>query len=180
MTLPAVTIEAPDYDEYAPFYRGYVEALPATDVLTVMEHQLRWIETLASIVDPARETFRYAPGKWSIRQVIGHLSDAERVFGYRAFCISRGDETPLPGFDENDYVESAASEKRDLESLAGELAALRRSNILLFRNLPPGSATNRGIANGAPVSVRALAFIIAGHAEHHLAVLEDRYGVSAP
>lgn len=176
-TNPTHELSRPDDSEYDDFYRGYIEELPDSDILEILEAQNERFETLPVVIEPSREQFRYDEGKWSIREVIGHLSDAERVFGYRALCVSRGDETALPGFDENDYVASSGSDARSLRSLTDELMALREANILLFRDLPSGSAGNLGNANGSPVSVRALAWIIAGHAEHHLRVLRERYGI---
>lgn len=172
-----MTLPRPETDEYAPFYAGYVAGLSTDDILDTLDEQCRWLDVLPRIVPPEREEYRYAPGKWSIRQLIGHLADAERVFGYRAMCISRGETASLPGFDENTYVEAAASDRRSLNTLVEELAALRRANLLLFRHLPPGTSGNRGNANGSTISVRALAWIIAGHFRHHTTVLADRYGV---
>ena len=171
--------ERPAESEYAEFYQGYVASLPQDDVLKLMEGQLEELRAIPFRVGTDREQYRYAPEKWSIREVVGHLIDAERVFGYRASCISRGDSTPLPGFDENEYVSSSGNHERPLATLVDELVALREANILLFRNLPPGSSTRIGNANGSPVSVRALAWIITGHVEHHFGVLRERYGVTS-
>lgn len=171
-------IERPGAAEYGSFYQGYVESIDDDDVIDVMRQQLVTLNRLSTAVDPALERHRYAPGKWSVREVVGHLIDAERVFGYRAFCISRGDETPLPGFDEGHYVARAGSDERPLESLIDELAAVRQANLHVFLNLPPGSGETIGNANGSSVSVRALAFITAGHFQHHLRVLEQKYGVA--
>lgn len=170
-------IERPREDEYNAFYRGYIEAVREDDILEVLHRQISTLEQLVASIDPAAEQYRYAEGKWSVREVIGHLIDAERVFGYRAFCISRGDRSALPGFDEGTYVERAGNDQRTIASLVDELITVRRSNLHVFRNLPPGSAENIGDANGSPVSVRALAFMTAGHFRHHFQVLVDRYGV---
>ena len=173
-------IERPEPGEYADFYAGYISGLPAGDILEILELQKDQLRHLAASIPADRETFRYAPGKWSLREVVGHLIDAERVFSYRALCFSRGDETPLPGFDENFYVAHARFDSRTLRDLIEELILLRSANVLLFRGLAPEDLARLGVANAYPVSVRALAFILAGHLHHHLRVLRERYGIEAP
>ena len=170
-------IDRPAEGEFGEFYRGYIESVPGEDVIAVLEGQIQELERLPSLVGESREQYRYAPDKWSIRELVGHLIDAERVFGYRAYCISRGDRVALPGFDEGEYVTHGEADERPLASLVEELTTARRSNLHVFRNLPTGSAANIGNANGAPVSVRALAYMTAGHMRHHLGVLGERYGV---
>lgn len=172
--------QKPAETEYAPFYAGYVSEAPEGDVVAALEAQKSAIRRLASAVSPERETFRYAPGKWSVREVFGHLIDAERVFGYRAFCISRGDQASLPGFDEQEYMAASGYDRRGLPEIVDELLLARDSNLALFRALGPDSQawSRLGVANGTPISVRALAFITAGHARHHLEVLRSRYGLS--
>ena len=172
-------IERPERSEYADFYAGYIAALPPGDILEILERQKDQLRHLARAAAD-RETFRYAPGKWSIREVVGHLIDAERVFSYRALCFSRGDETPLPGFDENFYVAHARFDDRTLSTLIEELTLLRSANVLSFRELSPEELARMGVANTYPVSVRALAFILAGHLEHHFEVLRERYGIAVP
>jgi len=165
--------------EYAPFFAGYVKLVPETDVLPALAAQASEIRRLAASVPAGRETFRYAPGKWSVREIFGHIGDAERVFGYRAFCISRGEQAPLPGFDENDYIAESAYDERSLAALAEDFAGLRASNLAVLGRLDPARWARVGNANGNPVSVRALAFIMTGHARHHVEVLKARYGVTA-
>ena len=171
--------ERPAAEEHAPFFAGYVKLVPETDVLPVLAAQPAELRRLAASVPADRETFRYAPGKWSIREIFGHIGDAERVFGYRAFCISRGDQTPLPGFDENDYIAESAYDERTVAELADDFAGLRAANLAVLGRLDPARWARGGNANGNPVSVRALAFIMAGHVRHHLGVLKARYGVTA-
>ncbi|HWM90570.1 MAG TPA: DinB family protein [Thermoanaerobaculia bacterium] len=173
-------IERPEPGEYAEFYAGYIAGLPPGDVLEILELQKDQLRHLAATVPADQETFRYAPGKWSLREIAGHLIDAERVFSYRALCISRGDETPLPGFDENFYVARSNFDSRTLSSLIEELTLLRSANLLLFRALAPEDLARLGTANSYPVSVRALAFILAGHLDHHFRVLRERYGIEVP
>jgi hypothetical protein len=169
--------QRPTADEYAPFYAGYIGKVTEDDVLPVLAEQPAILRRLAAAVPTERETYRYAPGKWSVREVAGHLGDAERVFGYRAWRISRGDTTPLSGFDENRYVEASNYGERPLAELVEELAALREANLALLRALPPEAWPRLGTANNNPISVRALAYIMAGHVRHHLEVLRERYGV---
>lgn len=171
--------QKPAPEEYAPFYAGYVSLVPEADVLPVLGAQASEIRRLAGAVPADRERFRYAPGKWSIRQVLGHIGDAERVFGYRAFCISRGDQGALPGFDENDYVAESPYDQQTVAELADDFAGLRAANLAMLGRLDPARWARVGNANGKAVSVRALAFIMAGHVRHHLGVLKARYGVTA-
>ena len=170
-------MERPTETEYAAIYRGYVALVPETDIVGVLETQAEEIRRLLATVSPEKETYRYAEGKWSIRQVLGHLVDAERVFGYRAFCFSRGEQAPLPSFDENRYVDAARSDSVPLRELVEELALVRQSNLVALRRLDAREWAQVGTASGKPVSVRALAWIMAGHPRHHLQILRERYGV---
>jgi hypothetical protein len=173
-------IEKPGESEYAPFYAGYIAKIADVDVLELLEHQRESLRHLASAASPEQQELRYAPGKWSVREVVGHLIDGERVFGYRAFRIGRGDQTPLPGFNENEYVAASGYHHRDLASLAEEFALVRAANLAVFKGLSEEDWRRIGTANGYPVSVRALAFIMAGHVEHHMALLSERYGLGTP
>lgn len=172
-------IARPTETEYAPYYSGYVSLVPESDVIGVLESQPAELRRYRSAVTAARETFRYAPDKWSIRELVAHLADAERVFGYRAFCISRGEKSPLPGFDEKEYVTGSDAAERGLEELTQEFAAVRDANLACLRRLDRAQWERQGVANGSAVTVRALAFILGGHVRHHLGVLRSRYGVSA-
>jgi len=163
--------------EYAPYYSGYVAQVNEDEIMPVLRSQLDAPDVLLGRVAQDRETFRYAEGKWSIREIIGHLIDAERVFGYRAFCIARGESQNLPGFDQDDYMLTAPYDRIDLEDLLSELRLVRLSNIAMLRNLDEESWMRIGTANDNQVSVRALAFIMAGHARHHMGVLRERYEV---
>jgi transposase len=173
-----MSLVRPESTEYAPFYAGYVARVPEGDVLSVLQKQGDEIRDLARSLPGAKETFRYADGKWSIREVLGHLIDGERVFGYRAFCFSRGEQAPLPSFDENQYVAAAGADAIPLAELASEFAAVRASNLAFLRRLSAAEAARLGTASGKPISVRALAYIMAGHPRHHVAVLRERYGVA--
>lgn len=164
--------------EYAPDYQSYVAHVTEDDILSAMRSQIDALDVLLDRVSPERETYRYAEGKWSIRQIIGHLIDGERVFGYRALCIARGEQQNLPGFDENAYMPNAPYEHVELEDLLNEFRLVRLSNIAMLRTLDEQAWTRMGVANGAPVSVRALVYIMVGHARHHMSVLRERYQVA--
>ena len=167
----------PTAGEYAVPFAGYVARIAdEEDIVAALAGQLDNVIDWLSRVPEGREDYRYAAGKWSIKEIIGHVSDTERVFAYRALRIGRGDTTPLPGFDDQAYVAEVRAENRTLADMAGEWGDVRRASISLFRNLPVDAWQRRGIASDQPISVRALAYIIVGHARHHLEVLEARYG----
>jgi hypothetical protein len=172
-------VERPREDEYAPFYRGYVASVTESDLLGLLAAQSEVLARLAARLPEERENHRYAEGKWSVRELLGHLNDAERIFGYRAFRISRGDRTPLPGFEENDYVARADHGRRGAADLAAEFGQLRSGNLAFLRRLDDDQWRQLGEVNGGPASVRAIGFCMAGHVRHHLAVLAERYGVAA-
>jgi hypothetical protein len=167
--------ERPGPAEYAPFYAGYVGLVPSGDIVATLAAQLDATAALLRDLSPRQAGYAYAPGKWSIAQVVGHLADSERILACRALRFARGDATPLPGFDENAYVPYARFEDRPLPGLIAELAAVRGATSALFAGLPPASWTSGGVANDAHVTVRALAWIIAGHELHHRQVLATRY-----
>jgi hypothetical protein len=169
----------PGPDEFAAFYASYVARVPDRPILDVLAAQPAEIRRALEALPRERETFRYAPDKWSVREVLGHVGDAERIFGYRALCVGRGDTTPLPGFDEKAYVASSGADALTVADLIEEFAAVRAANLSMLRRLPEAAWANVGTANANPVSVRALAFIMAGHVLHHLAVLRERYGAGA-
>jgi DinB superfamily len=161
--------------EYAPYYRGYISQVSEDEILPVLRSELDALDVLLGRVTPERETHRYAEGKWSIREIVGHLIDAERVFGYRAFAIARGDRHNMPGFDQNEYILTSPYDRLDLEDLLSEFRLVRLSNIAMLRTLDEESWMRIGTANENQVSVRALAFIMAGHVRHHMGVLRDKY-----
>jgi hypothetical protein len=166
----------PGPTEYDPYYGKYIALVPEGDILAALEAQLG--ETLA-LLRPVPEDqggVRHPPYTWSVKEVVGHLTDSERVFGYRALRFARGDATPLPGFDENAYARAADSDRCSLSDLVSEFEAVRRSHLWLFRGLPASAWAQVGEANGSAVSVRALAYIIAGHGRHHTAILRRRLG----
>jgi len=172
-------MQRPLPDEYPEFFAGYVDRVPEVDIIAALRGQIDVVRRVAASVAPERETYAYAPGKWTIRQVAGHIGDGERVFSFRALCFSRADGTPLPGFDENAYVEHAGFRDIPLADLVEEFALLRSANLKMFEALRDAHWSATGTANGKTVSVRALAYVMAGHVRHHLAVLRDRYAIDA-
>jgi hypothetical protein len=172
-----MTLGRPLETEYAPYYQGYVGYVTEEEIMPVLRSQMDALDVLLDKVTPDHEIFRYAEGKWSIREMVGHLIDGERVFGYRAFCIARGERQPLPGFDQNDYLATAPYERIDLEELSSELRLVRLSNLAMLRSLDDEAWLRTGTASDNPVSVRALAFVMAGHVRHHMGVLRERYGL---
>ena len=165
----------PQASEYAPYFAKYVLQVPDGDFLETLESQLAKMNSLLSPLTEKQADFRYAPGKWSTKEVLGHINDAERIFAYRLLRISRGDQTPLPGFEQDDYIKTANSGARSLASLLEEFASVRRASITLVCSLDDVSWYRRGVASGKEISALALAFIIAGHALHHQAILQKEY-----
>ena len=171
------TLSRPAPDEYLAYYERYVTLVPDGNLVDLLvEQQLETIGMLRK-VDEERGLFAYAPGKWTIKEVIGHLSDAERVFAYRAMRFARGDAQPLAGFDENAYVPAGRFNDRRIGSLIDEFQSIRAATVHVFRYLTEEDWARRGMANGNPISVRALGFVIAGHERHHAKLLRERYGL---
>jgi uncharacterized damage-inducible protein DinB len=173
-----VTIAAPQVSEYAPAFAGYVARVATIqDPLNELTLQRAKVVARLAKLSDEQASFRYAPDKWSIKDLVGHLSDAERVFAYRLLRIGRGDTTPLPGFEESDYARAAQSDRRQFGELLAEWSVVRAATIALASSLPEADWAHVGTSNSAPMSARALLHIILGHTEHHLSVLTDRYGV---
>lgn len=170
-----MTIRRPDVSEYPTSHAAYVNEAPEGDILEALRRQGDEVRTMLAALPESIGGHRYAPGKWSVRELIGHLNDAEKCFEHRAFRFGRGDASPLPGFDEDAYVAASRYDLRTLSDLAAEFTTLRAATLFTFQDLPPEAWDWRGIANGKEVSVRALAFVIVGHAAHHLKVLRERY-----
>ncbi len=165
----------PDVSEYTPNYTTYISEAPEGNILTVLRRQGDEIQGMLASLPESMGGHRYAPGKWSIRELVGHLNDAERSFGHRAFRFSRRDAAPMPGFDEDAYIAASNYDVRTLADLGQEFGHLRAAALADFSHLSPEAWNFRGIANGREISVRALAFVLAGHAEHHLKILRERY-----
>jgi uncharacterized damage-inducible protein DinB len=168
------TFIAPGADEYAPFYAGYVAQVTGNPLQTLIDDGAAW-GALLSTLPESRGGYRYADGKWTIREVLGHVIDTERIMSYRLLRLARRDPAALPGFDENVYVDSAGSDSRTLADLAAEWTAVRASTIHLVRSLDPASLDFVGTASGKPVSARAMLWIVAGHSLHHRRIVEERY-----
>ena len=166
----------PQSDEYAPGFAGYVARIAEDeDIVAALQTQLDEALPRLHAIPAARGEFRYAPGKWTLKEVIGHLSDTERVFAYRALRIARGDTIPLPAFDDQAWVAEMGAADRTLSDLVEEFGQVRRASLALFRHLPAAAWTRRGIASDHPATVRALAYIMVGHARHHFDVVQTRY-----
>lgn len=167
----------PATSDYPPFFSRYITLVDSEDILSAIEQQSSSTQKLLATIDEERGTYRYETGKWSIKEVVGHLVDAERIMAYRALAIARGETQPLPGFEEDDYVRNAHFDAWRIGDLAEAYALSRRATIVFYRNLPEEAWNRRGVANGKEVTVRALAWVIAGHERHHVNVLRERYGV---
>ncbi len=165
----------PQPNEYAPYYERYISLVPDHNILETIEQQRRDMVLLLSCRDEADGDFRYAPDKWSTKEVLGHINDAERVFAYRALRIARNDATPMEGFEQDDYVRNAPFSISPLADLIEDFIAVRRATVSLLRDLDETAWLRRGIANKNEVSVRALAWIIAGHELHHRKILQEKY-----
>lgn len=167
----------PAPEEYPPSFAGYVGRIADDeDITAALAHDLSHIASRFAAIPETRGDYRYAPGKWSIKEVIGHLCDTERVFACRALRISRGDVTPLASFDDGTYVAAMLAGERTLTNLVDEWEAVRRASVALFSNLPAAAWSRRGVAGDNAISVRALAYVVTGHARHHLELLDARYG----
>lgn len=165
----------PEPSEYGEPFGVYVARIPETDILPVLRSQLAEVGELLDAISEERSTFRYAPGKWSIREVAGHLADSERIFSYRAMTFARGHAADLPGFDQDPYVVEGAFDRIPLKEIADEFHALRTANVLMLQHLRPDDWSRGGIANGYAMTVRAFAYVMAGHVRHHLDILKVRY-----
>jgi hypothetical protein len=168
-------IPRPSPGDYPAYYGTYIDEVPGPDALAVLTAQRSSTVTFLGGIPESLAGHRYAEGKWSVREVIGHLSDSERIFAYRLLRFARADETPLAGFDENTYVPAGAFERRSLADVAQEFTAVRDATLNLVAGLDYEAVNRSGIANGQRISVRSLAWVIAGHEAHHLRVLRERY-----
>ena len=174
MKADTAVIGRPEASEYAPYYGKYISLVPEDGILITLEKQLP--ETLGLLARPESDgNFRYAPGKWSVKESLGHVIDAERVFSYRALRIARNDKTPLAGFEQDDYVKYGPFGHCTLAALVEEFAAVRKATVLMFRALDEAAWTRRGVASNHEVTVRALAYMIAGHELHHRRIFRENY-----
>lgn len=169
------TIGRPEETEYLAYYGKYVSLVPGGNILEVLSEQFDETLALLQSVSETRAGFRYAAGKWSVKELVGHMIDTERIFAYRALRFARNDMTPLPGYEQDDYIRNASFDACALAELAAEFESVRRSTLFLFKHLDADAWMRKGLANESEVSVRALAYIVAGHELHHRGILRDRY-----
>ncbi len=162
-------------DEYAPYYQTYIDAAANTDMNEEFEVSLYDFIRFVQDIPLGKHDYRYAEGKWTIKDIIQHLIDAERIFSYRALRIARNDKTPMPGFEENDYVITANANGRNLKGLLEEMATVRQATLLLFKSFSDEQLQRKGTASNVEVSVRAIGFIIIGHMKHHQRIFKERY-----
>lgn len=165
----------PAPSEYAEYFDRYIGKVPDGDILELLSAQLDDFLGMLESVGEEKAGFRYAPGKWSIKELVGHVVDTERIFGTRALAVARGDQTPLPSFEQDEYVEGGNFDARTLKSLTEEFASLRRSHLSLFQSFDEEVWNRRGSAGGNEFTVRAIAWTVAGHLIHHAEVLKERY-----
>jgi hypothetical protein len=173
--MSATAAARPEAGEYVAYYGKYVSQVPEGDVVETLERQVGETLALLGTLGEERAGRGYEPGKWSVKELVGHLSDAERVFAYRALRFARGDRTPLPGFDQDPYVLAGNFNARTLSDVAEEFAEVRRATLRLLRSLDEEAWARRGLASDNEITVRALAYIIAGHEAHHVRILRERY-----
>lgn len=173
--LEPSVIEKPAADEYNPYYQGYISQVTEPDLLGVLGGQPAEVAAVFGAFDESKGTFSYADGKWTIKELLSHIIDGERHFAYRVHRISRGDATPIEGFEQDGYIENSHAHERTFDDMTAEFAELRHANLRLLKTLADSDWTRLGTASGSPVSVRALAFIMAGHVRHHMNIVRERY-----
>jgi uncharacterized damage-inducible protein DinB len=171
-----MTFKRPDQSEFAPFYAGYIGKVPDSGPVPMMTEQIATMEKLRTLSED-RANNAYDTGKWTVKELLGHVADAERVFSYRLTRIARGDKTPLSGFDENAWAKTAPHRKRPIAEVVDEMIAVRRATLALVNSLDEQTLSNVGLANNNSITARAICWIIAGHTQHHLDILTERYGV---
>lgn len=172
-------IQRPDQSSYPPFYETYISLIESSDILPLLEKQRQDFLAYIAAIPEEKFDFRYAEGKWTVKEVIGHIIEVERIMAYRALAISRKDLQSLPGMDENLYIANSNYGNIDLHDLAEEFNHVRKGNIYFVKNLTPAMLSQKGIANNNEISVAALVYIIAGHLQHHLNILNERYFLRA-
>lgn len=168
----------PAAHEYPAYYDQYISKVDDGDVVGILQEQRNDVSTRLSEITNEQSLLRYAEDKWSVKELVGHLTDAERIFGTRALCIARGETQPLPGFDEDSYVELAHFDDRAFDSILSEWITVRDANIKLFETLDYDAMSRFGVANGRPITPRAIMWIVAGHTAHHVQMLRDRYQIA--
>ena len=175
VATPPARSQKPDSGEFLQYYSRYIDLVPEGDIVATLSSQMDETRKLLRQFPETMATYRYGPGKWTVNEVLGHLIDAERIFSIRALRFARNDSTPLPGFEQDDYVANGNFNNCALSELAAEFEAARASTLFFFRHLDESAWLRRGTASSAAVTVRALAYIIAGHELHHRGILRERY-----
>jgi len=165
----------PSQTEYAPFYETYVSMVQEDDLNAALQSSLEEIRDMLEAIPVEKTDHAYAEGKWTVKELLQHVIDTERVFSYRSVCIARGEQQPLPSFDENSYARQADVSERSMREMKEELLALRSSNYLMFKGFTDSMLQNRGTASGKEISVNALGYICVGHVRHHMRILQERY-----
>ena len=167
-------MKQPQVNEYAIFYKKYIDTV-SDNVIAELQHQASSFTIFLKGISFDKASYSYADGKWTVKELVGHVIDTERIMAYRMLTIARNDKTALPGFEENDYVKSAHFSERTLVSLADEFAVLRSANMYLIKSFNEEEINRKGLANNSPVSVLSLIYILAGHLNHHRAIIQERY-----
>ena len=175
MSSSAARMTHPTSTEYAPYYEKYTNLVPRGDIVSILARQLDETIPFLRGISESKAGYRYAPDKWSIKQLLGHINDCERVFSYRTLRFARNDSQPLTGFEQDEFVQGGDFDSRKFADLVTEFEHIRRATIDLLKPLPDEAWLRRGVANDAEITVRALAFIMAGHVAHHVQVLKERY-----
>ncbi|MDM5227080.1 DinB family protein [Cytobacillus sp. NJ13] len=168
-------LKKPESNEYAPYYENYVSSVPEGDLLQILDGQIKETTNLVKDLNEDQAHFRYAPEKWTVKEVIGHITDTERIMSYRLLCIGRGEKAKLPGYDDNEYVKTGQFNRFSIKELLEQLSHARQNTIALLKSLDDEALLRSGNANGTEVTARAIAYIIAGHELHHRTLIKDRY-----
>lgn len=168
-------IQRPLQNEYPDYYLPYIELVPEGDLVQLLQENLKEVENLFKGLSEEEALSRYAPGKWSVKEVLGHITDTERIMSYRLLRVSRGDQTPLAGFNETDYVQAAQTNSLPMEAILEDFKTTRNATITLIQHTPKEAWANIGNANGMAITTRAIAYIIAGHQIHHCKIVRERY-----
>ncbi|KRF12045.1 DinB family protein [Paenibacillus sp. Soil787] len=168
-------LQRPGCEEYSPFFTGYICQVPEGDYLSFLHGQLDAVDALFSPITDEQGLYRYEPGKWSLKEILGHMTDTERIMSYRMLRIARGDTTNLPGFDQDVYITNASFDELSMEDLLKDFQAVRQATFSLLQTISEAAWSRKGIANNNEISARAIAYVIAGHAQHHLGVIQQKY-----
>ena len=168
-------MKRPETNEFAPYYNNYISLIEGDNVMKVLNSQVAEIRSIFADVPEEKGTYAYAEDKWTVKELLSHLIDGERIFAYRILRISRGDKTPIEGFEQDDYIENSNANSRSFADLLGEFELQRQSNLLMVNSISDEASKQMGTASDKPVSVRALTYIMAGHVTHHMNILNERY-----